>query len=99
MHDDTWVLGQPGLHGGVLVGGVVVYHDVQFAPRVGLGDMLEELQELVVSMPRVAGIGHLAGRDFQRREQGRGAVPDIVVGLLLRITQAQQQTGAVRSSA
>ena len=72
--------GQPGGHRGVLVGGVVVDHHVQLAPRVGLGDLLEEPQELLVPVPVVAGVDHLAGGDLERGEQGGGAVPDVVVG-------------------
>ena len=64
----------------MLVGGVVVDHDVQFAPRVGLGDLLEEPQELLVAVPVVAGVDHLAGGDLECGEQGGGAVPDVVVG-------------------
>ena len=67
------------------MGGVVVDHDVQLAPRVGLGDVLEERQEFLVAMPRVAGVGHLAGGDLECGEQGGGAVPDVVVGLPFRV--------------
>ena len=49
---DPGLLGQPGLDVGVLVGGVVVAHDVQLHPRVGLGDQLEEGEELLVAVPR-----------------------------------------------
>jgi hypothetical protein len=39
---------------------------MQLATRVGLGDLLEEGQELAVTMARVAPVGHLAGGDLQR---------------------------------
>ena len=39
---DPRVAGQPGLDLGVLVGGVVVEHDMQLPARVRLGDELEE---------------------------------------------------------
>ena len=42
--------GQPGLDLGVLVGGVVVEHDMQLTTWIGLGDLLEEAQELDVAM-------------------------------------------------
>ena len=90
------LLGQPGLDVGVLVGGVVVHHDVQLAARVGLGDLLEEAQELVVAVPRVAGVGDLAGRDLQGGEQGGGAVPLVVVGGLLGQARAAS-AGSARS--
>jgi len=57
------------------MGRVVVDDDVQLHPGVGLRDLFEELQELFVAVPRVAGVGHLAGRDLQRREQRGRAVP------------------------
>jgi hypothetical protein len=57
-------------------------YDVQLAPWVGLRDLHEELQELLVAMPRVAGVGHLASGNLRRREQGCGAVPHVVVHLL-----------------
>ena len=53
-------------------------------PRVGLRDLLEEPQELLVPVPRVAGVGDLAGGDLQCGEQRGGAVADVVVGGLLR---------------
>ena len=71
MQADAGVLGQPGLHVRVLVGGVVVADDVKSLARVGLGDLLEEAQELLVAVPGVAGVGHLAGRHLQRGEQPR----------------------------
>ncbi len=57
MQGDPRVAGQPRLDRGVLVGGVVVAHHVQLDPRVGLGDLLEEPQELLVAVPGVAGVG------------------------------------------
>jgi hypothetical protein len=73
---------------GVLVGGVVVGHHVHLDPGVGAGDLFEERQELGVGVPVVAGVGDLAGGDLQGREQGGGAVPDVVVGLLGRDPRA-----------
>ncbi len=78
VHRDARVLGQPGLDGGVFVGGVVVRDDVQLDPRVGLGDQLQEAEELGMGVSLVAGVGHLACRDLQGREQGRGAVADVM---------------------
>jgi hypothetical protein len=76
--------GQPGLDLGVLVGGVVVEHDMQLAAWIGASDQLEEAQELTVPVSRVvAGVGHLTGGDLQGGKQGRGAVPDIIVGASL----------------
>ncbi len=47
---DAGVLRESGLDVGVLVGGVVVAHHVQLDPGVGLGDLLEEGQELDVGV-------------------------------------------------
>lgn len=79
---DPGVLGQPGLHVGVVVGGVVVADDVQFHARVGFRYLFEEAEELDVAVAGVAGVGaDLAGRDLECYEQCGGAVADVVVGL------------------
>ena len=56
------------------MGGVVVADDVQPSPRVGLGDLLEEAQELLVAVPGQAGVDDLAGGYLERGEQGGGVV-------------------------
>ena len=83
---------QPGCDPGVFVGGVVIADDAQPHAGMGLGDQLEEGQELVIGVTRVAGVGgDLAGGDLQRGEQAGGAVADVVVGLLLGNAWAQRQ--------
>jgi hypothetical protein len=57
MKGDPWVLGQPGIHAGVLVGGVVVDDHVQFHPRMGLGHLLEEARR----RPLLSRAGTMAG--------------------------------------
>ena len=42
MQVDPWVAGQPGPDPGMLVGAVVVEHEVQLPPRIGLGDLFAE---------------------------------------------------------
>lgn len=42
VQGDPGVLGEPCLHAGVLVGGVVVGDHVQLHPGVGFADLLEE---------------------------------------------------------
>jgi len=86
---DAGVLDQPGTHVGVLVRRVVVADHVQLDPGVGLGDLLEEGEELDVGVLLEAPVGHQPGRDLERREEGRGAVALVVVGLLLRDPRPQ----------
>ncbi len=65
------------------------------------GDLLQELQELVVAVPGIAGIGgDLPGSDLQRGEQRGGAVALVVIGLPgLGKPGRSASIGAVRSSA
>jgi hypothetical protein len=70
MHDHPRVGGQPRPDRWVLVGGVVVHHQVQLADGIGPGHLLEEGEELLMPVPGFAGSGDLPGRDLQRREQG-----------------------------
>jgi len=60
-----------------------------------LGDVLLDLakktQKLLVAMARLALGDHLSGCLVQRREQGCGAVTDVVVGDALGVPQAHGQ--------
>jgi hypothetical protein len=48
---------------------------VQFHLRAGGGGLLQEAEELLVPVPRIAGVrGDLAGRDLEGGEQGGRAV-------------------------
>jgi hypothetical protein len=51
VQGDPGVLVQPGPDVRVVVRAVVVDHDVQLAARVGLGDLAQELAELLVPVP------------------------------------------------
>ena len=84
-------LGQPSLNGRVFVGGVVVGHNMQRHPRIGLGDLFEERQELGVVSSRMAPVGDLAGRHLQGREQGGSAMAHVVVGGFLGQPGADRQ--------
>jgi hypothetical protein len=64
----------------VVVGGVVVADHMQVLAGPGGGDLVEEAQELLVAVARVAGVHHLPGRYLQGGEQGGDAVADVVVG-------------------
>jgi hypothetical protein len=63
----------------LFVGGVVVHDQVQLHSRVDLRHVLEEAEELVAAMPRVTGVGDLAGGYLQRGEQRRCAMSDLAV--------------------
>src|SRR6478609_3099772 len=79
---------QPGFDLGVLVGGVVVHHQVELLVGVGPRDVCEEGEELGVPVPVPAHRGDLAGGDLECGEQCGGAVPDVVVGALLEHDRA-----------
>ena len=99
MQGDPLVAGQPRGDLGVLVGGVVVADDVEFLPRVGGGDLLEEAQELPVTVPGVTGVDDVAGGGFQGGEQRGGAVADVVVSRRSGIPGRIGSTGGVRCNA
>src|SRR5512135_322921 len=99
VHMDLRVSGQPGFHLGVLVRGVVVHHQVQLDVGVGAGDLLEEGQELLVPVARLERRGHLPGGHLKSGEQGRRAVPDVVVDRRSIRCGWVGSTGAVRSRA
>jgi hypothetical protein len=75
--------GQPHLHLGGLVSGVVIADQVQFLVGVGGSHLLEESQVLGAAVSGLAGGGDRSGGDLQRREQGRGSVSHVVVGAFL----------------
>ena len=93
MQGDPRVPGHPGPDLGVLAGGVVVADHVQAGVRVGGSDLLEELEELLVPVLRIARVGDLPGGDVERGEQRRGAVADVVVGLPLGDAGPHRQDG------
>jgi len=64
VQGDPRVAVQPGLDCRVLVGGVVVDDEVQLDPGVGLGELLEEGEELLVAVARVAGVDDVASGDL-----------------------------------
>jgi hypothetical protein len=64
---------------------------MQLLVGVGAGNVFEKPQELLVAVAVLADAGDLAGRYLQRGEQGGGAVPDVVVGPLLRQVRSHRQ--------
>ena len=98
MQRDPGVFGEPLVDVVVLVGVVVIEHDVQSPARVGLGDQLEEVQELRFAVTVMATVGDLTGRDLQGGEQGGRAVAFVVMGRLLGQSgpDRQDRLGAVQ---
>ncbi len=92
-------LRQPGPDLGVLVGAVVVHHqmDVQIF-RDGRLDLTQEAQELLVSVAGLALGDHLAGGNIQGDEHGGGAVAGVVMRHPLHVAQphGQQRLGAIQ---
>src|SRR5207247_7689586 len=64
---DALVALEPALDFGGRVGGGVVKHDVQRDTWVGAHEPVEEGEELLVAVARVAGAGHLAACDLDRK--------------------------------
>ena len=60
-------------------------------PRIRLGHLFQEPEELLMTMPRVASVDDLAGGHLQRREQRRGAVTDVVVSAFGRQPRTHRQ--------
>jgi hypothetical protein len=52
--------------------------------RVGLGDLFEKAQELLVTVAMRAGLLDVPGSDVECGDHGGGAVAHVVMGLLLR---------------
>ena len=79
MHVESGMLGQPLLHNGMLVRGVVVGDQVQ---RLALGrltvDLAQELQPLDVRVSLLALADDLTVQHIERRKQRRGAVTPLV---------------------
>lgn len=78
----------------MLMGGVVVHHqvDVQVPRHVGI-DMVEEPQELLMSVAGLASGQYLSGSNVQGGKERGGAVAHVVVGHALHVSQAHGQDG------
>ena len=85
---------QPSLHLGVLVGAVVVQNEMkgEFLWRTLIPEA-QELQKLLMAVPRQALTNDFACQNFARRKQGRRAVAHIVVGLSATPTVLERQPG------
>src|SRR5215469_8616066 len=81
MELEAWMLGWPGLDLGVGVGAVVVQDQVQFQILDELAlETSQELQELLVAMPKVDLADHVAVEEVERGEEGGSAVALVVMG-------------------
>ena len=77
----TGACGQPASDAGVLVSGIVVHDQVHLESRRDTGvHVPEKFDELLVTMAAFALTPHRSGEGVESREQGGGAVPEIVVG-------------------
>ena len=86
------MISEPLLDVGVLVCSVVVENQVDGQAGFSRGvDSLEEAEESLVAMPRLAVPNHLAGSNVQRGKQGCRAVPLAVVRLALRQARPEWQ--------
>ena len=66
---------QPGLNLGMLVGAVVIRHQVDVEPgRDAAVKMIEKREKFLVAMARLTQGNHLAVKGIECREQGGGAV-------------------------
>ena len=71
---------EPALNPGMFVRAIVIHDDMQLhLAREFLIDPFEKLEKLLVAMTGVALSDHFALRHFQRREQGRRAIPFVIV--------------------
>ena len=85
-------LGEPDFDTGVPVGAVVIddQMNIQMLRDIGL-DMTQKAQELLMAVPRFALREDLSVGDIERREQGRGAMSDVVVGDAFHVAQTHWQ--------
>ena len=85
--------GEPALDAGVLVGAVVVDHEVDIEVRGHVGiDVPEEAQEFLAAA-RLALGEDLAGGDVQGGEEGGGAVAGVAVCHALDVAESDGQKG------
>ena len=94
VHVKSGTPGQPSLDPGMLVRGVVVDDEMNIEVHGDVGlDVAQELEELLVTMTGLALGHHFPGGDIQRREEGGGAVPLVVVRHPFHVSQSQGQQG------
>jgi len=93
VEDPAWVSGEPGLHLGMLVDGVIVQDDVDhLAGRNCALDGVEEADEFLMAVALHAAAEDGAVEDVQRGEQGCRAVADIIVGHRTGLARLDRQS-------
>ena len=93
---------EPALDRRRFVRRVVVQDDVNAHTRFflqGVVDMIEELHELLMTMPSMALADDLSRGHVERGKQGRSAVADVVMGAAFDLTGVIGRVGCVRSRA
>ena len=92
MHVEEWLLRQPSLDPGTLVGTAVLGDQVQLEL---LGHLLvglhQEAEKLLVPMPWLAFGDYGTANHIQRGKQGVGVVADVVMRYALHISQSHRQ--------
>src|SRR6516225_5504555 len=79
MEVDFWMFLEPAI--AFLVSVEIVDNDVHLAIREGGDHAVHEAEELDTAPPLGMLGNNLSGGDFERREQGRGAVPLVIMAL------------------
>ena len=99
MHRNAWVLGQPLLNDGMLVGGIVVGDQMQ---RLVFGrfavNFLEEFEPLHMGVALLACADERAVQSIHGSEQGRGSIAHVIVrhGFSAPLFQRQSRLGSVQ---
>src|SRR5215510_14333789 len=96
---ETAMLEEPALYSGRLVRPVVVEHEVDIEMLLHAPvDALEELDELLCTVPRMALADDQAGLHIERSKQRRGAVALVIVGHRRRaaLLQRKARLGAIQ---
>ena len=94
MDMETRVQGQPSLHPGMLVSGIVIddQMNLQILRDIRI-DMLQEVEVVLMAVPLLAFCEDLARGDIERGKERQGAVADIVMSDPFDIAQAHRQDG------
>ncbi|MDQ1404869.1 MAG: hypothetical protein QOG55_498, partial [Acidobacteriaceae bacterium] len=94
MHLHAGMRGQPALHAGMLVRGVVVHDEVDGQSLGNAGvDLFQKMEILLMAMAALAPTDHSAAGQIQSGEQRGGAMANVVVSYPFDVTQPHGQQG------